>query len=172
MRKAGAIVVGLVLLAVALGAVLLAIVDPNDHKALIARWAGDALGGRVVIDGPIELTPSLTPTLVVNGLSLAGDDAGAAGPASITIGRAEVSVVLSSVLFGPLHLPRVKIDTAKLELPLPELAAGRRRPDAGDRPDRACRTSRSTTRAAAASLSRASFTTRPSRRRRAPRAST
>jgi AsmA protein len=114
MRRTGAVILGLLLLASAAGALLLATLDPNDHKASIERWASDALGRAVRIEGPIELTRSLTPTLVVNGLTVAGADAGTA----VSVGRAELSVVLTSLLFGPLHLPLIAIDTAKLDLPL------------------------------------------------------
>jgi uncharacterized protein involved in outer membrane biogenesis len=114
MRRTGAVILGLLLLASAAGAFLLATIDPNDHKALIERWASDALGGTVRIEGPIELTRSLTPTLVVNGLSVSGTD----GVTAVSIGRAELSVVLTSLLFGPLHLPLVAVDKAELDLPL------------------------------------------------------
>jgi uncharacterized protein involved in outer membrane biogenesis len=114
MRRTGAIILGLLLVVSVAGAVLLATVDPNDHKASIERWASDALGRTVRIEGPIELTRSLTPTLVVNGLSVAG----AAEATAISVGRAEISVVLTSLLFGPLHLPLVTVDTAELDLPL------------------------------------------------------
>jgi uncharacterized protein involved in outer membrane biogenesis len=115
MRRTGAVILGLLLLASAAGAFLLATVDPNDHKALIERWASDALGRTVRIDGPIELTRSLTPTLVVEDLSIAG---AAEDGTAITVGRAELSVVLTSLLFGPLHLPLITVDKAKLERPL------------------------------------------------------
>jgi uncharacterized protein involved in outer membrane biogenesis len=115
MRRTGAVILGLVLLACAAGAFVLATVDPNDHRATIQRWASEALGAPVRIEGPIELTRSLTPTLVVNDLSIAGADATTA----VSIGRAELSVVLTSLLFGPLHLPLIAVDTAKLDLPLP-----------------------------------------------------
>jgi uncharacterized protein involved in outer membrane biogenesis len=114
MRRIATIILGLLLVASVAGAVLLATVDPNDHKALIERWASDALGRTVKIDGPIELTRSWTPTLVVEDLSVAG----AAEATAISVGRAELSVVLSSLLFGPLHLPLIAVDTAELELPL------------------------------------------------------
>ena len=114
MRRTGAIILGLLLVATVAGAVLLATLDPNDHKASIERWASDALGRTVRIEGPIELTRSLTPTLVVNGLSVAG----AAEATAISVGRAEISVVLTSLLFGPLHLPLIAVDTADLDLPL------------------------------------------------------
>jgi uncharacterized protein involved in outer membrane biogenesis len=115
MRRTGAVILGLLLLATAAGVLLLATVDPNNHKALIEQWASDALGRSVRIEGPIELTRSLTPTLVVNDLSVAGADAASA----VSIGRAELSLVLTSLLFGPLHLPLVAVDTANLDLPLP-----------------------------------------------------
>jgi uncharacterized protein involved in outer membrane biogenesis len=114
MRRIGAVILGLLLASTIAAAVLLATVDPNDHKAWIERWASDALGSPVRIEGPIELTRSLTPTLVVNDLRVAGPDEANA----VSIGRAEVSVVLTSLLFGPLHLPLVAVDNAELDLPL------------------------------------------------------
>ncbi|MGH6917880.1 MAG: AsmA family protein [Geminicoccaceae bacterium] len=121
MRRLGAVVLGLLLLASAAGAFLLATLDPNDHKALIEQWASDALGRTVRIEGPIELTRSLTPTLVVNNLSMSGAGAtsdAATAAAVVSIGRAELSLVLTSLLFGPLHLPHIAVDTAQLDLPL------------------------------------------------------
>jgi uncharacterized protein involved in outer membrane biogenesis len=121
MRRTGAVILGLLLLLAAVGALLVATLDPNDHKALIERWASDALGRTVRIEGPIELTRSLTPTLVVNALSVAGTD----GATAVSIGRAKLSVVLTSLLSGPLHLPLVAVDNAKLDLPLSlDLPAG------------------------------------------------
>ena len=123
MRRVGAVVLGLLLLVSAAGAFLLATLDPNDHKALIEQWASDALGRTVRIEGPIELTRSVTPTLVVNGLSVAG---GAAADPVVSVDRAELSLVLTSLLFGPLHLPLIAVDTAQLDLPLPGRPAGER----------------------------------------------
>ncbi|HEX5077500.1 MAG TPA: AsmA family protein, partial [Geminicoccaceae bacterium] len=121
MRRVGAALLGLVLLVVAGAALFVATVDPNDHKALIERWASDALGQTVRVAGPIELSRSLTPTLVVSDLSIGGDTA----PAPISIGRAELSLALPSLLFGPLHLPLVAIERAELDLPLQmDLSAG------------------------------------------------
>ena len=121
MRRIATIILGLLLVAFVAGAVLVATVDPNNHKALIERWASDAVGRTVKIDGPIELTRSLTPTLVVNGLNVAGP----AGTTAISVGRAELSVVLTSLLFGPLHLPLIAVDSAVLDLPLQgDLPAG------------------------------------------------
>jgi AsmA family protein len=115
MRRVGMVVLGLLVLVLAAVAWLVATVDPNQHKALIEAWASEALGHTVRIDGPIELTRSLTPTLVVRDLSVA--DAGP-GKTPLSVGRVEVSVVLTSLLSGPLHLPLVAIDKAKLDLPL------------------------------------------------------
>jgi uncharacterized protein involved in outer membrane biogenesis len=121
MRRIGIVILSLLLLTSAVGALLLATLDPNDHKALIERWASDAIGRTVRIEGPIELTRSLTPTLVVNDLSVAGTD----GATAVSIGRAELSVVLTSLLSGPLHLPLIAVDNAKLDLPLSlDLPAG------------------------------------------------
>jgi uncharacterized protein involved in outer membrane biogenesis len=121
MRRTGTIILGLLLVVLVAAAGLLATVDPDDHKAWIERWASDALGSTVRIEGPIELTRSLTPTLVINDLSVSGTD----GATAVSIGRAELSVVLTSLLFGPLHLPLVTVDNAKLDLPLSvDLPAG------------------------------------------------
>jgi uncharacterized protein involved in outer membrane biogenesis len=121
MRRAGTVILGLLLLTIAAGALVVATVDPNEHKALIEQWASDELGHAVRIEGPIELTRSLTPTLVVNDLSVSGTD----GATAVSIGRAELSVVLTSLLFGPLHLPLIAVDRAKLDLPLQmDLPAG------------------------------------------------
>ena len=83
--------------------------------------ASDALGQPVQIDGPVTITRSLTPTIVANDVQVAG--AGQDG-APISIGRAEVSIVLTSLLYGPLHLPRIALDTAKLDLPLQPVQRG------------------------------------------------
>ncbi len=115
MRTVAAVMLGLLVLALATAAVLLAVLDPNDHKAMIEAWASEAIGHPVRIEGPIELTRSLTPTLVVNDLRISGT--GEKG-AAVSIARAELSVVLTSLLWGPLHLPRVAIDKAELDLPL------------------------------------------------------
>jgi hypothetical protein len=115
MARIGAVVVGLVALAAAAAAVVLALVDPNDHKALIEDWASAALGSKVTIEGPLQLSRSLTPTLMVQDVKIG---AGPGGATAISIDRAELSVVLTSLLMGPVHLPLVEVDTAKIDLPL------------------------------------------------------
>jgi AsmA family protein len=115
MRKLAVIVLAVLALAVAGGAIAIATVDPNQHKAFIETLASDALGQPVQIGGPVTITRSLTPTLVANDVRVEG-----AGRDStpISIGRAELSLVLTSLLYGPLHLPRIALDTVKLDLPL------------------------------------------------------
>jgi hypothetical protein len=115
MRRFVVIVLAVLALAVAGGAIAITLVDPNQHKAIVEALASDALGQPVQIDGPITITRSLTPTLVANDVRVAG---GGQGGAPISIGRAEISIVLTSLLYGPLHLPRIALDTAKLDLPL------------------------------------------------------
>lgn len=114
MRRLLVIVVGILLLALASGALLLAAVDPNDHKAMIEAWASEALGRPVRIDGPIEIERSMTPTLIASDVRIGGPQSNALA----SIDRAELSVVLSSLLFGPIHLPHIGIDTATIDLPL------------------------------------------------------
>lgn len=114
MRKLLVLVAGVVLLALASGAVLLAVVDPNDHKAMIEAWASEALGRPVRIEGPIAIERSLTPTLVANDVRIVGPQS----TTLVSIKHAGLSIVLSSLLFGPVHLPHVGVDTATVDLPL------------------------------------------------------
>ncbi len=120
MARVAFVVVGVVVLGLAAALAWALTLDPNQHKATIERWASDALGDGVRIEGPIVLTRGLTSTLVVNDLRIAA--AGQAAP-MVSIGRAEVSLVLTSLLWGPLHLSRVTLDTAQLDLPLPGTSA-------------------------------------------------
>jgi uncharacterized protein involved in outer membrane biogenesis len=115
MRRTGTVVLGLLLLVSAVGAYVVATFNPNAYKSWLEQRASEEFGRAVRIGGAIELTRSLTPTLVIHDLSIAGAAAGTA----VSVARAELSVVLMSLLFGPLHLPRVAIDTAVLDLPLP-----------------------------------------------------
>ncbi|MEM7022533.1 MAG: AsmA family protein [Pseudomonadota bacterium] len=126
MRRRALAAAGLLILVVLAGTLWLATFDPNQHKATIERWAGDALGRSVKINGPVTLTRGLTSTLVVNDLVVAGS---ADADPAVSIQRAEVSVVLASLLFGPLHLPEVAVSSAELSLPFEE---GNRAFDPGD----------------------------------------
>ena len=115
MARFALLVVGVVVLGLVAAGVWVVTLDPNRHKATIERWASDALGDAVQIGGPIVLTRGLTPSLVVNDLRISAD---ARAEPMVAIQRAELSLVLTSLLWGPLHLPRVALDTAQLDLPL------------------------------------------------------
>jgi AsmA family protein len=118
MRRLVVIVLAVLALAVAAGAIAITSVDPNQHKAIVESLASDVLGQPVQIDGAITITRSLTPTLVANDVRVEG--AGRNGT-PISIGRAELSIVLLSLLSGPVHLPRVALDTVEVDLPLQPL---------------------------------------------------
>jgi AsmA family protein len=120
-RKLLVIVLAVVVLAVAGGVVTIALIDPNQHKGLVESLASDALGQPVQIAGPVTVTRSLTPTIVANDVRIAGLSRDGA---PISIGRVEISIVLSSLIYGPLHLPRVALDTAKVDLPLRTVQSG------------------------------------------------
>jgi AsmA family protein len=98
--KTGVLIVGggIVLAGIGVGA-LLFLVDPNDHRDRIAAELQAATGRTVTLAGPITLTRSLSPALVVEGVTLANMPGGSR-PQMATIGRLEVQVALVPLITG------------------------------------------------------------------------
>jgi uncharacterized protein involved in outer membrane biogenesis len=78
---------------------LLFLVDPNDHRDRIAAELQAATGRAVTLAGPITLSRSLSPALVVEGVTLANMPGGSR-PQMATIGRLEVQVALVPLILG------------------------------------------------------------------------
>lgn len=105
--------VGLVL--VGAGA-LLFLVDPNDHRDRIAAELQAATGRAVTLAGPISLTRSLSPALVVEGVTIANMPGGSR-PQMASIGRLDVQVaLLPLILNGRLQVERLNLAKADILL--------------------------------------------------------
>ncbi|MFY8106819.1 MAG: AsmA family protein [Elstera sp.] len=106
---------GIVLAVGGVGA-LLFLVDPNDHRDRIAAELQAATGRAVTLAGPITLSRSLSPALVVEGVTLANMPGGSR-PQMATIGRLEVQVALVPlILNGRLQVEKLALSKADILL--------------------------------------------------------
>ena len=101
----GGIVIGLVALVVA-GIAILTSLDFNDYKGVIADQVKAATGRELAITGTLELDISLTPALMVEGLSFA-NAAWGSRPQMVTLKRLEAEVELMPLLTGDVRVKRL-----------------------------------------------------------------
>jgi hypothetical protein len=94
---------------------LLYFVDVDDFRAEISRNLSTALGRTVEFDGPISLEPSLTPRLVIDGLSIANPD-WASRPALALVERFKVRASLLALLQGELEILALEFHGVDLQL--------------------------------------------------------
>jgi uncharacterized protein involved in outer membrane biogenesis len=100
---------GLVGVLVIAGLVFFATFDPNQYKGLIEAKAREATGRELAIKGPIRLSLSLRPTLIVEDLTFA-NMAGGARPEMVTAKRLEIALEIM-----PLITQRqIAVDSLKL----------------------------------------------------------
>ena len=102
----------------AAGAGLYVVLRTTDLAALqgiAARVVENATGRTLAIDGALCISPSLRPTLVVEGVRFA-NVAGAAEPDMVRIERLEARVRLLPLLRGEVRLDSLLVTGARIEL--------------------------------------------------------
>jgi uncharacterized protein involved in outer membrane biogenesis len=104
--KIAAIVAGVLGLAVIGGVVALKSIDLNKYKPMIAEQAKAATGRELVIAGALDLKISLSPAVVVEGVSFA-NAAWGSRPEMVKIKRFEAEVGLLALLSGGVHVKRI-----------------------------------------------------------------
>lgn len=112
-------------LLLALGAVLLLPVllvagfllffDADAFRPRVVEAVQRATGREFRIEGPLRLTPTLTPTLAANGLVLANVPGGSA-PEMLRIAEAEIRLALMPLLSGRVELAHLRLEGGRLLL--------------------------------------------------------
>ncbi len=106
---------GVLTLAVVAIVVVLATLDFNQYKGVIAEQAKAATGRDLRIDGDIEVGISFVPSLMVDGVSLSNADWGSR-PQMLTLERVEAKVGLIPLLFGTVDVRRFILEGVDLLL--------------------------------------------------------
>ncbi len=115
LAKVGKITAGVALLVVAAGYGALSSIDVENYRDDIIQAAEDATGRDVDIKGPIKLRVSLTPAVVVEGLTMSNAP-WATAPQMISIGRAEAEIGLMSAIFGSIEVNKLVVHDASISL--------------------------------------------------------
>lgn len=116
MRKA-LLITGGVLLALPVLAVagFLAFFDADAFRPRLAEAVQRATGREFRIEGPLRLTPALTPTIAADGLVLANSEGGSA-PDMLRIAHAELRLALLPLISGRIEVASLRLDGGRLLL--------------------------------------------------------
>lgn len=116
MKRALALTFGL-LLAIPLltAAGFLLFFDADAFRPRLAEAVQRATGREFRIEGPLRLTPALTPTLAAEGLVLANAPGGSA-PEMLRIAQAELRLALLPLLSGRIEVASLRLDGGQLLL--------------------------------------------------------
>ena len=100
---------GLLFLLAAITIGFLLRLDLNEYRGLAAARASEVLGRTVTIDGSVQWTFSLTPTIVLNDLRIANPP-WASRPDFARVESAEVTIALLPLLRGHVEIPRIVVE--------------------------------------------------------------
>lgn len=100
------IVLALVVTVVVVAGVLLATLDVNKYKGVITAQAEKATGRTLVIEGDLDLSISLSPAVVVNGVRFANAPWGS-GEDMLAVERFEAEIALIPALMGDIQVRRL-----------------------------------------------------------------
>ncbi|SMF43161.1 hypothetical protein SAMN06265365_103277 [Tistlia consotensis] len=112
------ILIGLVVLVVAVGATFYAILrslNTDELRGFIEAQAEQATGRKLRLKGPIDLSVSLTPAIVLKDVSFDNADWGSR-PELLDVGQVEAQVALMPLLQGRYVIQRVVIENADILL--------------------------------------------------------
>jgi AsmA family protein len=110
----------LVLAGLAVGALGIGI-SAAHWRGPIANAATQALGRQVILDGPLEMIPTLRPTLTVGGIRFANPP-GFSAPEFASLGRARMRIELLPLLHNEIRI--VELDAEDVRLRLEQRADG------------------------------------------------
>ena len=116
MKRGLAIGLGLLLALplLALGGLLI-FFDADAFRPRLAEAVQRATGREFRIEGPLRLTPALTPTLAADGLVLANSPDGSA-PEMLRIAHAELRLALLPLLSGRIEVASLRLEGGRLLL--------------------------------------------------------
>ncbi|MGI9222780.1 MAG: AsmA family protein [Woeseiaceae bacterium] len=106
----------LTLIVVAVSWLLLA--DLGTHKHHIERWASEATGRDIAIDGALHINLGAHSSIIAEDVSISNVE-WADQPEMISVGRAEVQFGFVSLLNGPIVIELIDIDDARIFLAKP-----------------------------------------------------
>ncbi len=95
--------------------VVLEFKDFNQYKPMIAEEVRKATGRELAISGDVRLDISLTPGIVVEGVTLS-NAAWGTRPEMVSVKHLKVQVVLTSLIFGVLEFERIELAAADILL--------------------------------------------------------
>ena len=108
---------GGVLLALPVLAIIgfLAFFDADAFRPRLAEAVERATGREFRIEGPLRLTPALTPTIAADGLVLANSEGGSA-PEMLRVAHAELRLALLPLISGRIEVASLRLDGGRLLL--------------------------------------------------------
>ena len=111
------LLIGLGIAAGLLAAILTAALTagPGYLRRVLERKGSEALGRELRISGRFDISPSVTPTLVAEGITLA-NAAWGSEPAMVRVGRLEIALDLASLWKGPVVVRRIAVADARVLL--------------------------------------------------------
>lgn len=104
---------------IALAVSWLFVADLGSFKPQIERWASEATGRDISIDGELRIDLAAQSSLVAEGLRISNAD-WADEPDMISVGRLELRFDLRSLLNGPILVDLIDLDDASIFLAKPE----------------------------------------------------
>ena len=115
--KQALLIAGGVLLALPVLAVIgfLAFFDADAFRPRLAEAVQRATGREFRIEGPLRLTPALTPTIAADGLVLANSEGGSA-PEMLRIAHAELRLALLPLISGRIEVASLRLEGGRLLL--------------------------------------------------------
>lgn len=119
MKKVILYFLSLTIVLIAVGAVALKTIDPNDYKHQIAEAVRNATGRSLVIAGDIKPEISFTPGIVASGVSLS-NPSWASAPQMAKAAEAEVRIALWPLLLRRLRFEKIAIRNAEIALEISE----------------------------------------------------
>ena len=104
---------------IALAVSWLFVADLGSFKPQIERWASEATGREISIDGELQINLAAQSSLVAEQIHIGNAD-WADEPDMIYIGRLELRFDLGSLLSGPILVDLIDLDDASIYLAEPE----------------------------------------------------
>jgi AsmA protein len=92
--------------------IFLVMLDINHYKPVILKTVSDLTGRELQIAGDLKLTPSLTPVISAQGISLANTPWSSSGNSLLSVGSVEARVSLLPLLTGNIEIKQfILLDT-------------------------------------------------------------
>lgn len=108
MKRIGIIVGGVIAVLIVGLFVVLATIDVNQYKSVVQEQVAAATGRTLTIEGDMDLSVSLSPAIVLNGVRFQNAEWGSR-PDMAVIERIEASVPLIPLIFGNIEVTRLAL---------------------------------------------------------------